>query len=156
MSDREIKVVWVSILFGVIVSAYLAPKDEFFWTNFSYYWGSQIAVIALLLFVKPRTAVVIASAAIVVPLYLCLFIFALTYFKVDDGSLAFIGYFLSLPGAVIGGVVAKFILRNHFQNRKIIAAGIAAIIILFGLLVNQTIVCNTVMYCPGLTVLKLN
>jgi len=152
--NSEVKIVWLGIIFDVLVSALVAPKDAFFFPNFLYFFGSQVAVLVLLLLFRPRPAVV-SGAAAAVPTYLCVFLLYL-WFHPDREGLAILGYFFSLPGAVIGGGVAKFCLRRRLLNREIVAVLVSTGFVFAGLLINQAVVCNTMMYCPGLTFLKLN
>jgi hypothetical protein len=90
---------------------------------------------------------VFAGAAIAMALYLSLF--SLWYFKggaADSTAMAWLGYFFSFPGALIGAVLAIF---TKSPTSRSIAVLIAFGWVALGIAVNQTIVCSTVMYCLG-------
>jgi hypothetical protein len=108
-------------------------------------------VLALLWPFKPRPAV-IAGVAVVLALYLAIFYLCIHLSHDRDGSLAWLGYLFSLPGAIAGALRAVFLLRKRPLYSIISAGFTAASLVFVGLLVNQTIVCNTIMYCGRLSV----
>jgi hypothetical protein len=63
---------FVGIMLGLAVSAALAPKNSWFLPNAAFFWGSQLAVLAMLLMLWPRPAVV-GGVAAALAIYLAAF-----------------------------------------------------------------------------------
>jgi hypothetical protein len=143
---NESFVLLLCLVLGVVVAAVLAPKGEYFFMNFAFYWIPQIVVVGILVPFSSRPAVV-SGAAIILSVYLVVYGIWLTLTKTDDAGLAWLGYLFSLPGGAIGAEVgANFIKKNNFQRAMVVGA-FAAASTTFGLVANQLIICNTVMYC---------
>jgi hypothetical protein len=134
-----------AVLFGMTVSAMLAVRSPAFLANFLWYWAPQATVIALLWPLKPRPAA-LAGVAIMLALYLSAFGWWLLSRERPD-SLAWLGYLFSFPGAAASAVAAVIWLRGHRVSSALLVASVAAGTVLVGIVVNQTIVCSTVMYC---------
>lgn len=141
--DRKLAI--AGILSGVCVSAILAPKDAYFIPNVLFFWLSQLAVLALLWPFRPRPAV-IAGVALALATYLGLFA-VWVFSHPHPDSMAWLGYLFSLPGAAIGSIFSALWLRGRLTYGAIAASCIAASLVFVGILINQTIVCKTVMYC---------
>lgn len=141
--DRNLAM--VGLLSGVCLSAMLAPKDADFIPNVLFFWLPQLAVLALLWPLRPRGAVV-AGAALALATYLGLFD-AWVFSRSHPDSMAWLGYLFSLPGAAVGSILSALWLRGRLTYGAIAVSCIAASLVLVGILINQTIVCKTVMYC---------
>lgn len=112
-----------------IVSALFAPFDADFAPNFAFYFGSQLAILTLLVFYKPRPAV---YAGVAFTLSLCFVLFA-TWNK---ESLGWVFYVLCMPGPAIGTVVIG-LKRGMWQSRRSFFAGVfAAVVTLVGVIAN--------------------
>jgi hypothetical protein len=141
--DRKLAI--LGILLGGCVSAILAPKDAYFIPNLMFYWLPQLAVLTLLWPFSPRPAVV-AGVALALATYLGLF-GAWVFSHPHPDSMAWLGYLFSLPGAAIGSISSALWLRGRLTYGTIAASCIAAGLVFVGILINQTIVCKTLMYC---------
>jgi hypothetical protein len=133
------------IIFGVCISAILAPKSSYFFPNFLFYSGSQLLILAFVLLFRPRAAVV-AGIAFSLALYLGLF-GAWVFTSTHPESMAWLGYIFSLPGAVVGAVLAAILLRKQSSYGYFAIGLLAAALVAAGIAANQIIVCNTVIYC---------
>ena len=131
------------LVFGAGVAAAIAPKDEFFMPNFLTFWGSQLFVLACLAVCRPR-AEVVAGASVALAIYLAAFDHW-NMSRAHPESMAWMGYFSSLPGAVIGAVGARFRLQG-FSRPLLIGLGSFAMV-LAGFAINQALICSTLMYC---------
>lgn len=147
VSSTEKRVAVACVVLGICVSVALAPKDEFFLSNFLFFWGSQVLVLFFALVFCLRAAVV-AGIAFSLALYLGLFgawIFTRTY----PDSMAWLGYVFSLPGAVVGVVFMALLLQRRPNLGSFAVALVAAAAVAVGIAINQTVVCSTLMYCGG-------
>lgn len=146
-SFSETQVAAVSVLPGLFVAIALAAGSTYFVANAAFYWGSQIAVLAISFLLKPRP-ITIAGAAIALAVYLAAFggwLFTRTHAE----ALAWFGYVLSLPGALFGIWAACTLLR-HRSGLGLFAAAILSFgVVSACLAVNQAVVCSTVIYCGG-------
>lgn len=145
-SLAHLRAVFVGLLWGLMIAAWISPHNEYFLESFAMYWLPHAAVLAILLLFKAQRAV-FAGAAIAMALYLSLF--SLWYFKgvgADQTAMAWLGYLFSFPGALIGAVLAIFYGK---RSGSIIAVLLAFGWVALGLAINQTVVCSTVMYCLG-------
>ncbi|TFF42210.1 hypothetical protein [Pseudomonas sp. RIT623] len=132
------------LLGGMAVTTCIAPFGEFFWANVVDIWGPQAAILFVLLILRAPSPV-IGGAALTMALYLGLFY--LWFFTSGRGDvMAWFAYLFSLPGAPIGACLALCFTR---QARPIVAVVLAAAWVTAGLVVNQTIICSTLIYCLG-------
>jgi hypothetical protein len=137
-----------SIALGIAISVALAPNDSSFLSNLLFYWVPQACVLALFSLYKPPRPAVFAGIALALATYLALFGTWL-FSRRHPESLTWLGYLLSLPGAVVGSFAAiNWLGRNNALRPSVIAAA-TAIAALLGIAMNQVVVCSTVMYCMG-------
>ncbi len=123
----------------------LAQKGANFLPNLAFFWLSQLAVLALALPFRPRPAV-IGGGALALAVYLGAFAAWLALHP-DRAGLIWLGYLFSLPGAAVGAIVATLLLRDRVKYSAVVASCIASGLALVGVLINQTFVCMTAMYC---------
>lgn len=135
-----------SIALGLTVSAALAAKSAWYWPNFIFYWAPQLCILGLFCMYKPPRPAFFAGLAFALATYLALFSSWL-FFRQDPDSLAWIGYLFSLPGAIVGSLIAINLLERCEEDRPIAVGAVASIVVLAGIGANQAIVCSTVMYC---------
>lgn len=135
------------VALGLVVSVLLAPKDSFFLPNAAFFWGSQLSVLAFAWLFRSRSAIV-AGVAIALVAYLSAFE-AWVFTRIHPESMFWLGYVFSLPGAVVGAIAVAMSLRSRPQLRPLVAGSVAAGVVLAGIVLNQTAVCSTVMYCLG-------
>ncbi|MDT9634450.1 hypothetical protein F6S08_24955 [Pseudomonas sp. JV449] len=138
-----ISIAVVGIALGLAVAVYISPKNEYFLGNFTYLWLPQAAVLALALACKASRESV-GGIAIALALYLSVFAFWFSGRNAD--SMAWLGYFFSFPGALIG---AGFAIVSEKPKTPITPILQALGWVVLGVAVNQTVVCSTVMYCLG-------
>lgn len=67
-----------------------------------------------------------------------------------EGLLA-LGHLFSLPGAVVGALIAAVLLRRHASTGPAFALIIGFAGVVVGFFINQLLVCNTVMWCGPLS-----
>jgi hypothetical protein len=142
---REVGLAFGSVLSGVVIAAVLASGGSFFVSNFLWYWVPQACVLILLWLLKARPAT-FAGVAIALALYLGAFGWWL-FSRGHPESLAWLGYLFSLPGAAIAAVSVALWLRGRRGWGALLVGSFAAGAVLVGIIVNQAIVCSTVMYC---------
>jgi hypothetical protein len=147
--NLEVVIARIGIILGLAVSIGLAPKDITMLLNALFFWLPQLFVLAILWMLKPRSAV-FAGVAVALALYLAIFGVCI-HLSHDRDSLGWLGYFFSFPGAIAGALGAVFLLRKRPLYSILSASSTAASLVFIGLLVNQTVVCNTVMYCGRLS-----
>jgi hypothetical protein len=135
-----------SVLAGVAVAIVLAPKNDFFFGNFMFYWIPQAIVLGILISFTSRPAVV-SGVAVILALYLAAYGAWLFFTTTDDAGLAWLGYLFSLPGAAIGAIAGALFIKQRNYQRAMIVGAIAAVSSLVGLVLNQLLICSTVMYC---------
>jgi uncharacterized protein YqgC (DUF456 family) len=61
--------------------------------------------------------------------------------------MAWLGYFFSLPGGLLGAVAATLWMRPRDDWSAVAVSSATVAAVLFGIVVNQTVVCSTVLYC---------
>lgn len=136
----------IAIAFGVAAVVAMTSRDEYFFGQFVYAWGPQGVILLMVLLFGPRGAA-IAGVSIALSLYLVGF--WLWERTVGNASgLAWLGYFLSLPGGAIGAVGCAI----YFRRRAVRAGGMCVGLICVlataaGIAVNQVLVCSSVLYC---------
>lgn len=133
----ELYLALICILLGLGVSVVISPKTCFFLSNFTFYWGSQLFVLALLLPFKPRPAIV-AGTAISLAIYLTLF-YVWLMSQQHPESLAWIVFIFSLPGATIASISIVLWFRKHPTFGPIQSALITSGATIAGIAINQAV-----------------
>lgn len=128
---------------GLAAAVYISPKNEYFLGNFAYMWLPQAAVLALALVCKASRES-LGGIAIALALYLSVFAFWFSGKNAD--SMAWLGYFFSFPGALIG---AGFAIVCEKLKTPIAPILQALGWVVLGVAVNQTVICSTIFYCLG-------
>lgn len=137
---------------GVIVAAWLAPKDEYFMANFLFHWASQLVSLIVLGLVMIRlieTRLVItalSAAALVLALHLALF-GAWLFSRSHPESIAWIGYLFSLPGALIGAIAGALVVRSQRHENAAKVGMVSSLFAASGVAMSQMVVCSTMMHC---------
>jgi len=135
-----------SVLAGVVVAIVLAPKDDYFFGNFMFWWIPQAIVLGILISFTSRPAVV-SGAAVILAIYLAAYGMWLSLTSTNDNGLAILGYLFSLPGAAVGAIAGAFFIKQRNYQRAVVIGSVAAASTLAGLALNQLLLCNTLMYC---------
>lgn len=141
---REVGTAWGVVLVGGIVAVAIAPWDSYFLPNFLWYWLPHMCILFPMWLLRTRPAA-LAGTATVLALYLGAFdlwVLAQGHFE----GLAWLGYLFSLPGAMLGALLATVWLRDRDWTAVWVGLATAGLV-LTGLTANQFIVCNTVMSC---------
>lgn len=138
----------MALAVGLGVAAGVAWRaTRFFWPNLGFYWLPQAAVLGLLLFFTPSPAF-FGGVACALACHLAAFAKWL-FSRSHPESVAWIGFYLSLPGALIGaGAASAFVARWPTLHPVAIALlGFGSVIV--GIVASQAVVCSTVMHCRG-------
>ncbi|WP_152004714.1 hypothetical protein [Desulfoluna spongiiphila] len=143
-ATKELLLALYAVAFSVFVAIAFAPKNNYFFPNFAWTWLPQLGIFGLLIVFKFRPAI-LAGSAIVLALHLLFF--GTWVFSKDLDSLIWLGYLFSLPGAVIGSIIAGLYSKRNTKQRFGIVVGFSIIITGAFLLINQFIVCTMVMHC---------
>jgi hypothetical protein len=143
-SPKEYFALATSLLAGIVVAAALSPKDTYFTINFLAFWGPQAIVLVILLGLKSRPAFA-AGAGLVLALFLALY--GAWIIRPGGNEMNWLGYLLSTPGAGIGAVVGDQIIRVRQPKQTAIVFGIGGLSAFVGLMINQGLVCITIMSC---------
>ena len=113
--------------------------------NLGYFWIPHGVILGLLYFTGTRNAVLSGCA-----LALTAHLVALSaYAHVDkqrDGIL-WLWYLFSMPGAALGAIAAALAARTRPHHGAVSLACIAAVLLVLGVLVNQVIVCASLLSC---------
>ena len=145
-SNLEVWSAFLGIVFGLAVAVVLAPKDSWFLPNAAFFWGSQLAVLAMLLMLWPRPAVV-GGVAAALAIYLAAFGTWLFTRRGDPGaSMAWNVYVLSLPGAAIGAIAIGFWQYRLETWTPFSLMCISALFVLAGAAINQAIIWGMLLY----------
>lgn len=136
-------------VFGLGIAAGFAPHDSWlFWPNLGFYWLPQAAVLGILFcFFKPSPAM-FGGIAVALGCYLGAFATWL-FTRSHPESMAWLGFYFSLPGALIGGVLAGALASDRPLISPVASALLGFGLVIGGIAVNQAIVCSTAMYCLG-------
>ena len=147
----ELLITYASLASGALVSVLLSQPGKMFFADFSFLWGSQLTVLFILWIFsvifrfKSLTLPFYAGVSLVLAVYL--FVFDWWIFSINKSEgLAWLGYYFSLPGAVIGGFFAV----ARFKPRPaLVIAAFAAAYVFAGIAVAQMFSCQFVMKCGG-------
>jgi hypothetical protein len=133
---------------GLLVAYLFAIKSEIWLANMLFYWVPQAAVMLLFCMYKPPRPAFFSGLSLALTAYLALFGWWL-FSRQQPESMAWLGYLFSLPGAVVGGLLAVSWLAKNQGRGMAAAMSLAAASAGLGIAVNQLLVCSTVMYCWG-------
>jgi hypothetical protein len=147
LSQSERTLSYVGIALGLLVSFALAPKDELFLQNFSFYWGSQLAVILLILLLRPRPAIVATLSFVLATILLGFRIWIATRSRYrPDGGVWFL-YLVLLCGAAIGGLGSAWWCRSEISLTPARTVLITCIATIAGSCLIAACACSTGLYC---------
>jgi len=148
----EVSFAIIALIVGLGVAAGVAARiasreTRLFWPNFGFLWLPQAAVLGIFLFLVPSPALFggVASALA------CYFaVFATWLFsRSRPQSMAWLGCYLSLPGALIGAGAASACVSRWPSLHPVAIALLGFGLVICGIAVNQAVVCSTVMSCRG-------
>ena len=109
---------------GAAVSSIVAPHDAFFLPNFAFFWGSQLAVIALLYLAEPRAAAVGAISVVAATILIGFRSWIWHRANSNPDGLVWMIDPVLLFGAAMGGVAATF---RYGGTRSVTGVRIACI-----------------------------
>ena len=136
-TPRERVVAIALVVAGLVVAAALSPRyglRAFLW-NFSFYWGPQVLVLAVLVAFRPRPAVV-AGAALALALHFTAF-HAWMHTLPAGQALAWLYYLFSFPGALVGAASAALVARRRPRWSVPRAGALAGALTLVGIALNH-------------------
>ena len=131
---------------GAVVASFLVRKGQYFFENMAFLWLPQAGIL-LCMWLLGAHLTAISGTALVLSLYLTVFEAHMFHNPGPDSALAWLGYLFSLPGAGIGALVGTAIIKSRKIHKTTVASMVAVISTLIGLAINQTAICNTVLYC---------
>jgi len=128
---KEYLLLLIALLFGLIVAVVFAPKNNFFFGNFAYFWGPQAIIFLLIIVLRFRIGILTGCAFI---LAIFLLVFHSWVFSHDrPEALVWIFYLFSFPGAGVGAILAGFFCKRYSLNnfQSIVFSALATFIGLF-------------------------
>ena len=131
---REVRWAWGAVLAGLLVAASTWHGRDIM--NFAYTWVPQALVVIVMLFIGARPAA-LAGAALALAGHFILFHTWVSSFTHVDG-LAWLLYLFSLPGGLVGGVLATIWLRKRDEWRPLTAGLAAAMFVGVGIAIIHT------------------
>jgi hypothetical protein len=135
------------VLSGLLVAALLAPKDSYFLPNLAYLWLPQLAILLLAWFSHANRLAALAGTALAMAVYLAAF-GAWLLSRPHSEALAWLGYLFSLPGAAFGVLMAAAVCGKVAPSGRMLAvASTFAVAVSIGIILNQGVVCATVLHC---------
>lgn len=138
----------IALIIGLGVAAGVASRaPRFSWSNFSFYWLPQAAVLGILPFLAPSPAL-FGGVACALACYLAAFAKWL-FSRSHPDSMAWIGFYLSLPGALIGAGTARAVVARWPTLHPVAIALLGFGLVIGGIAAIQAVVCSTVMHCRG-------
>jgi hypothetical protein len=139
---------WIlgSILLMGISAAYIAPHDASFLGNFAWYWFPAAGVVSLLAAAGAKSGV-LAGCSLALTTFLFTYHFWVQSLH-SPGGLVWLGYLFAMPGAIAGALFAYFWFKNR-NTSLMLATLVATSCTVFGLVLNMSLICSTVMYCGG-------
>ncbi|MBY0446730.1 MAG: hypothetical protein K2Q15_16165 [Burkholderiales bacterium] len=130
-SRIEIMLAISGSLSGLLVACFIAAKNDYFYSNLQYYWGSQLLVLACLAPLRPRPAIV-AGAGLFLAFYLGCF-HTWVFSMVRPESMLWIIYFFSLAGAALTMMLGAYWQHRQPQRAIWLSAGLSALHTMAGL-----------------------
>lgn len=147
-SESEIsrQLVKLALISGALVSAYLAPRDwAIFLPNFVIFWTPHVLLLGMLWAMRSSWTL-IAGSATAAAIYLALFGTWVFSARHPEG-LAWLGYFFSFPGALLGAITAHYLERHKLVSSVSKPFVVGLVCVAIGITLNQLAVCSTVMFC---------
>lgn len=138
--------------FGILVATLLSPMDQLFsesvlfWGNLLAFWGPHLLILVLALALCLRGAY-IAGILFALALYLSLYGIWVFFYASPNDSLIWLGYWFSMPGAVIGEILLAIFVNKKRTYSAWVAWLIALTVISICIAMNQFILCKTLLHC---------
>ena len=139
-------VLTVSVLLSILIAIILAPKNSYFFSNFAYYWVPQAIVLILLFVFKVRIPVMVGASLAMTVVLISYFLWISSLTDRSSG-MAWIGYFMAIPGAFVGTLFYHFFTKSKQENTymKTIISSMLSALLIMGMI--QIILCSTVFHC---------
>jgi hypothetical protein len=138
---------WTSIALGCGLAGALAPHDSFFLPNFAFYWGGQLAAIALLFLARPRAAAVAALAMVLATTLLAVDLWVRHRAGAHPDGLAWLLYPVVLFGAAVGSVGATWWYDSTVSLTNFRLACITGLAAAGGCCLSAALACSSAFYC---------
>lgn len=138
--------------FGILVATLLSPMDQLFSEsvlflgNLLAFWGPHLLILVLALALCLRGAY-IAGILFALTLYLSLYGIWVFFYASPSDSLIWLGYWFSMPGAVIGEILLAIFVNKKRTYNAWVAWLIALTVISICIAMNQFILCKTLLHC---------
>jgi hypothetical protein len=131
---REVRTAWGAVLAGLLLAAVIWHGADMM--NFVVTWVPQAIVVIVMFFIGVRPAA-LAGAALALAAHILSFHLWVASFTHVDG-LAWLLYLTSLPGGLVGGIVAATWLRNRDEWGPLAAGLVSALLVGAGIAVIHT------------------
>lgn len=135
-----------ALLFLGVAATRLAPSGGYFGGNFATYWMPPALALLIVAFATARPTVLL-GAALALTMFLWLYSVWVASLTKAEG-LIWLGYVSAMPGAVLGGVVAGWLVG---RERLVFVGGlfVAFATVSAGLAINVGLLCTTLMRCSA-------
>jgi len=144
LPEKRLAVVVVAI--SIAILAWLCSNSSSFWGQFAYVVAPQCLALLVLRAMRARGAA-IAGTLLAQLGHLGLFDLWASG-KGDDAGLAWLAYFLAVPGGIVGGAIgARLLKQKPWTVLGVVAA--SALLSLAGVALNQMYLCASVMQCSA-------
>ena len=139
------RTIYISI--AAITVVFILVVGDVLYIGLWYYIAIPASVYLVCIPFKPQKFFLSGAGLAILLAYAPYFIYNI--FSHRPEGLLGLGHISSLPGLLIGALLAAIYLRYHKTNKQLaFLAGLCAA--LGGFLINQFVICNTLFHCSGL------
>ena len=136
-------------IIGLLVVIIVLVKGDALYMGLWYYFLVPVVIVGIGAALRAKPMFIFGTS-------LAIAITLISYMSINwcasrpDGLLG-LGHLFSLPGAVVGVIIAAILLKRRTTTSLFVAFLFGLIGLLSGFFVNHLIICNTVLYCGQLS-----
>lgn len=139
----------LAVVVSLAVILIVIVKGDALYVGLWYYSVVPVVLLGLCAALRAK-ALFLFGASLALSMTFIFYMVANWHASRPEGLLA-LGHLFSLPGAVVGALIAAVLLRRHASTGPAFALIIGFAGIVVGFFINQLLVCNTVMWCGPLS-----
>ena len=140
---------FIATFISLIVIFISLTKGDALYLGTWYYFTVPAIILSLCAIIKPAPLFLTGASLGIAITILC--VMSVNWNASRPEGLLGLGHIFSLPGAIIGVLLAAKKARGQFIQLPYTSLSMGLGGILIGYLINQTIICNTVMWCGPLS-----
>lgn len=149
MQILRVNDIFLAVVLSLAVVWLAFVKGDALYLGIWYYFAVPIVILGACAALRPTPLFLTGTSFGIAITLLC--VMSINWGASRPEGLLGLGHVFSLPGAIIGAVLAASLAKRKFENKPFTALLLGLSSLLIGYFMNQVVICNTVMWCGPLS-----